>query len=413
MPRFLCLWLPDFAAWAAAYADPSLREQPVLAYRAGRIVAISSEARAAGAQVGWTLHRAQAQLPSAVFWPIHGPTINAVWAEVVAALLDFTLYIESQRPGLLRADVRPPCAVLPLLRQWQAQSGVADDRATAELAALTTTRGTLRSVHTGQSAAFLRHVPLTALQEAGVRDDTLERLRWFGWRSVGDLCYLKERQLAAEFDQGRLLFSYAQASDLRPISLYRQPPVSATTFAFDTPVREPREWEPVLALLIEQNLAALQGRGAETVTVIIETANAVQRAHRLLHSLTADKRSFQETARRLLLSLLQNHAPMRRLTLQLGELRVLPAVQGSLFGTKRPPVSVALRAVEERFPGQLQRIVMLDRHAYLPERAFRLDPISPDEELAQPKRDRLKRTPAKNRRAKAPQPKAPTLLLLP
>ena len=39
-------------------------------------------------------------------------------------------------------------------------------------------------------------------------------------------------------------------------------------------------------------------------------------------------------------------------------------------------MAAVVRALEERFPGALRRIVMLDRNAYLPERAYRFEPIS-------------------------------------
>lgn len=410
MPRYCCLWIPDFAAWAIQQSEPSLKGKPVVAYQGRQVIGVSTETRVAGVHPGWTLHRAQAQLqsqlPDAVYWPLHGPTIHAVWSATIAALLEFTPYLESQEPGLLLLDVRPPRSVLPLVREWQAQCGVADDRATAELAAFTTAPGTLRSVRSGQSAAFLRRVPLSTLACAGLCADTLERLHWFGWQSVGDLCHLTKRQLAAQFDQATLLYRYAQAEDRRPVGFHRQPPVINAAFTFETPVRELYEWQPVLQLLIEQSHAALLGtafqeQGAQTISIQVSTGNSTHRGHHLLPFLTRDRRPLYEGAERLLIGLLNRGEPMIKLTVQLGSLRSLPPVQTCLFGRERPSISVAVRALEERFPGALRRIVMLDKNAYLPEVGFRLDPVTLDScERNHPRRPLPRSERSKTRRRK-------------
>lgn len=400
MARFSFLWIPHFAAWAAVQADPALHRRPVVVHQGGRIIAVSRLAEQGGAQVGWTVHRAQSQLPEAVLWPLHGPTVAGVWSEVIAALLELTPCLESQRPGALVADLRPPQLVVPVLRQWQAQGdsggggigecgvgvcgvgqcGVADDRTTAEVAAFTAAPGTLRQIRPGHSLAFLRHVPLNTLSWAGLRADTLQRMGWFGWRYIGDLSGLTRRQLVTQFDQGALLYRYAQASDVRPVGFFRSPPTASAAFTFETPVREPYQWQAVLDLLVEQALSDLNGRGAQTLTLQIATPRGLQRRHRLLHDLTAEKRVFYEAAHWLLIDHLRE-APRGaesffQLRVTLAGLTALPAVQGSLFGRERPPVQVAVRAMQERFPGALRQIVMLDRCAYLPETAFRFDPIT-------------------------------------
>ena len=408
MPRFVCLWWPDFAAWAMQRSDPNLAERAVLIHQRGSIVAASLEARQAGVQTGWTLYRAQAQLqllvPDAAFLALHGPTVHSAWNDVLLDLLALTPCLESWQPGLLLADVRPSGLVVPLLRVWQGQNasvrgavrgGVADDRSTAELAAFTASPGTLRSVRSGQSAAFLKGVPLTSLtslstglpvaQSIGLREDTVQRLGWFGWHRVGDLSHLSKRQLKAQFDQGELLFRYAQADDKRPVSFYREPPVSSATFTFEQAVREPCEWESVLCLLIEQCLTKLQdgplghsGQGAQNITIVVDSISGVRRASRLLHSLTNDRRVFLELAQRMMREELVGVSFMQ-LSVQLRELQALPVEQGSLFGARRASPRVAIQAMQERFPGVLQRIVMLDKNAYLPETAFRFEPMTMDD----------------------------------
>jgi nucleotidyltransferase/DNA polymerase involved in DNA repair len=394
MPRFVCVFWPDFAAWAARRTDPALAGKVILIHQRGYIVAASPAAYDNGAQHGWTLHRAQAQLqprvPDVVFLPFHGPTVNSAWSDVLDALLDITPCIESPTPGFLLADIRPPQAIKPLLRIWAneeapVRAGVADDRAAAELAALTARPGTMRKVPPGQSVAFLQCVPmssLTALTQVfprtGIKDETVARLHLFGWHSVGDLAPISKRQLVSQFDQGELLFRYAQSSDFRTVPFYRQPPTASATFIFEQAIREPWEWEGVLTLLVSECLAALKGQAAQCLSMALDTGDAIQRASHLLHAATTVPRTFLETAHRLMIGRFRGVA-FYGVTLQLRDLQSVAPVQGSLFDDgrqARDKAQKAIRAMQRRFPGALQRVVMLDKKAYLPERAFRLEPIT-------------------------------------
>lgn len=375
MSRFFCLWIQDFPAWAAVREDMSLRDKPVLVYSSGHIIAVSPEARAAGAQVGWTINRAKAQLPEAAYLPHYAPTTQAAWESVLETLYSLTPRIEAVRPGLALADIRPVSRISPYLRKWNACGGLADDRTTAELAAYTAGPGKGVSVPRGGSRAFLRTVPISLLAETGIEANTLERLEWFGWDSVGKLTPLTRQQLAIQFQDGATLYRYAQAKDLHPLPAYKLPPVISASYAFEIAVRQPYEVEPVLALLIENAFSQLDQRDPHSLSIGIECRGRWRYHHRLLRDEVINQRTLREMATRGLAGLLGPRVEVSTLTVRLSGLAQRPGVQQSLFDPQRPTVERVMRALQARFPAALCRIKMLDSEAYLPEEGFRLEPV--------------------------------------
>lgn len=391
LSRFLCIRIPHFPAWAAQRADASLADKPVLVYDRGRVLAASPSALERGVEIGCTLHRAEAMWPDCLACPHHVPTTMVVWEDVLESLYGLTPCLESIYPGQLMAEVRPPSAVKPLLERWGAHGGVADDRIAAELAAVTAQAGKLRTVTAGKTIEFLHCLPITVLNEIGVHPDAIERLGWFGWTTIAHLRPLARRQMLAQFEQGALLYRYAQADDTRPVPPFREPPVIEVTYEFEDSAHEPWEIEPVLDWLERQAREQLDQRFACSVTVTLLTKAGTLRSSRLLREPTAQVYPLRQAAYGCLQELLSGQAgaagsriPSRlaviRATLRLSQLRSAPGIQAELFEPVRPPVQKALRALERRFPGTMRRIVTLDSDAYLPEEAFRLDPIEAEAE---------------------------------
>jgi nucleotidyltransferase/DNA polymerase involved in DNA repair len=380
MPRFFCLSLPDFPAWAAARNDTDLRGKPLVIYASGKVIAASPAAHAAGIQTGWSVSRAQARMPGLIALPQDHQTTHAAWQEVLAALYDLTPCIESIRPGLALADIRPESIVIPLLREWQAhggsaRGGLADDRTAAELAALTASPGSLRRIKPGRSAAYLQCVPVNVLQHVGIQSRTIERIGWFGWKSVGHLRALTRRQCVAQFADGETLYHYAQADDVRPVATYKLPPTIRMHYAFEQAVREPGEIELVLHHLIEQACQELNHRTAGSLAVGLETPQGWLYGRRLLRDGITTTQALETAAFLALEAVLRRAKAVSGVELQLGALTALQPVQEQLFEPSRPPIDKALHAVEHRHPGMMRRIVIVERNAYLPEWAHRLEPI--------------------------------------
>lgn len=64
-PRFGCLWIPQFPAWAALAASPELASCLIIVHQRGRVVALFPYALHCGACEGWTLRRAATLVPKA------------------------------------------------------------------------------------------------------------------------------------------------------------------------------------------------------------------------------------------------------------------------------------------------------------------------------------------------------------
>jgi len=393
MSRFFCLCLPDFAAWAAIQTKPSLQGKPLLVHSNARVVAASPEARAGGVQTGWSLGRAQSLVPDAVTLPVHGPTVRAAWNEVLTQLYELTPNVESLRQEMTRrnhgrsaAQVSshkiammqfvPKDALLSLTRKWGAQAGIADDRSTAELAALTAPPGKVRDVAADNSILFLQRVPVSTLGAVGVSGDTIERLGWFGWHSVGHLRPLTKRQLSAQFAESDVLHRYGQAVDVRPIPHYYLPAFITVRYQFEEAVREPHQIEPVLQLLLEQAWCQLEEQEVGSISVAADTVVGWQRSTRLLREPTAALRPLYAASQYALQGALSYDESINGLEVCLSNLAPPQPVQGHLFGAARPSVQEAIRAVEVRFTGALRRIVIINPDAYLPEESFRFEPVT-------------------------------------
>jgi nucleotidyltransferase/DNA polymerase involved in DNA repair len=382
MSRFCCIWIPDFAAWAAIRNNLALLHQPVVVYAGGRVIAASPQARADGVQTSWPIERVKALVPECVAVAHHNPVTLLAWDSVLSQLYGLTPCVEGLRPGLALANVHRPTVVKPLLQDWGAHGGVADDRTTAELAALTTAPGTLRTIKEYCSAAFLRRVPITTLRQVGVGSDTMERLEWFGWHTVAHLRPLTKKQLLSQFNEGELLYRYAQATDTGPVATYRLPPAVHVHFTFEEAVREPSQWEPVLDLLAQQACERLDGRLVQSMTTSVLTSDGTLHQQRLLRDPTSSVFSLRQSAGECVRYLLHSGIAVRGLQLRLGHLTTPRAVQGQLFRPSRPPVSTVMQTVEHRFPGALRKFRVTDGGAYLPEEFARLEPLALPEPLA-------------------------------
>lgn len=377
MSRFLYLYIADFPAWTKLRHDASLRGKPLVICSGGRIVAASTEAYATGIKLGWSLPRAQAIETELITAALDTSEVLIAWEEVLSRLYTMTPCIESVRPGLAFADIAIPGAVRAAVAEWRARAGIADDRTTAEIAALTTRPGVVRCIKPSRSISFLNTTDIGILEEIGVSSETIQHCRWFGWDKIAHLRAATLQQLTSRFSEGALLFRYAQAKETRRVAVYRPPQELTAHCSFDEALTEPSEWEPALRILIEEVCNQLDGRIAHALCIRVETKGRTQQSHRLLREGTGNARMLHVLARRLMSDLAGGS--IDRIEIGLASLTLHAPVQASLFRPVRPSLNTVMRALEARFPGRAKRVVMLDPNAYLPERTFHLEPLRLDE----------------------------------
>lgn len=385
MALFGCLWISDFPVWAALQANPSLSSPLLCVQRAGRLTAVSPAALEAGVWRGWTPARALALHPHLVVLPFDAAACAFAWQQVLGALYELTPRIEPRQQGqaIFEVPSRPAGRrdLVRLTKRWEARCGVAETRALAELAALAAQVGQVQRVRRGEDVAFLKRVPVDVLGEAGVSPATMERLHWFGLHSVGSLRMIPARQIKEQFPEGVMLARFTGTSsscaEVRPVAAWTPPVVVEAHFAFEAPAIQPCEWELALAEVLERGYRALNGRGASSLGVAIETPQGRRAASRLLREPVTTASALRAPAQRLLDGLLgQSRTELQRIEVRLGDLSDV-ARQQVLWATseqRRSELQGVLRRLEARHAGALQRLQARDIHAPLPEERFTLVP---------------------------------------
>jgi protein ImuB len=379
-PRYCAMFLAGFPAWAAARLQPELVGKPFAVVWRGEIVALSPQAHALGTEQNWTLARVRALHPQVQIRPQHPAQESVAWEQVLSQLLKFSPNVESIRPGLALIDLPHPEVLQPLLKYLNAQGGAAHERAGAELAAQCAERGTLLTIQQGEVESFLHRVPLSVLATLGVSAPTIERLGWFGWRSLGDLRHLTRQHLESQFAEGALIYRYVQAQDSRPIPLYQPAPRLTARLAFEEPADEPAEWDGALHCLLTDLVAALGQRKAYGITLRLETAKGPRQKRTFQRQPTNSLRTLNAATQRLMLSLLEDGAKVQTIRIGLSGLVVPEPVQSSLFTTGRESLNAelteTLRSIEARYPGMICRARLTLPDAYLPENRFGWESLS-------------------------------------
>ncbi len=244
---FGCLIIQQFPVWAACYENPLLAVEPLIIHRKGRVYSACSRVLETGVRLGWDLQRAQSLCPAAKAQNYNANLEAYAWEEILKQLYGLTPRLEPHAPGALFFE--PPversiawlstmAAFSKLVSQWNAQAGLAGDRATAELAARQAKPGEFRRIR--DTRGFLRSAPIRALAGLGLSEDAIERLDWFGFNTVYELQQLTRSQIDSQFanrtkpNDARLLWRFARAdavdADRQPIQTYQLPPVEANAF---------------------------------------------------------------------------------------------------------------------------------------------------------------------------------------
>jgi protein ImuB len=379
-PRYCAMFLAGFPAWAAARLQPDLAAKPFAVVWRGEIVALSPQAHELGVEQNWTVERMRALYPQVQIRPQHPAQESVAWEQVLSHLTRLSPNVESIRPGLALLDLPHFETLRPLLKYLSAQGGAAFDRAGAELAAHCAQRGALLPIKEGGVAGFLRRVPLAALAPLGVSAESIERLGWYGWRSLGDLRQLTRQHLESQFPEGALIYRYVQAQDTRPISLYQPAPRLTARLAFEEPASEPMEWDGALDCLLADLVRALGERKAYGITLRLETTQGRRQKRTFQRQATNSLRTLTAATQRLMLSLLEDGAKVQTIRIVLSGLVFPRPLQGTLFGAGREALNAelveTLRSIEARYPGMVRRAVMTLPEAYLPEDRFEWESLA-------------------------------------
>jgi len=204
----LVAWCPDWPV-VAALLDQGLAGEgsggarlPAAVFHANTVVACTEAARAFGVRRGMRRRDAQGRCPELVVHQASPDRDARAFEPVLAAIEEQHPGVAPLRPGLaaLRAPGRfhgGEAAGAALLAErlvelgvWDCRFGVADEVYTAEQAARRADRQDCVVVGAGESAAFLRELPVRVLADLPEGDAAVSLLARLGLHTLGDLAGL-------------------------------------------------------------------------------------------------------------------------------------------------------------------------------------------------------------------------------
>ena len=201
--RVMVVWCPDWPVVAALGEEGLPTHLPAAVFRANIVQACNAGARAAGVRRGMRRRDAQGRCPELVVCADAPDRDARAFEPVVAAVEELRPGVSPLRPGLLALPApgrfhggEPAGAALVAERLvvagvWDCRAGVADELFTAEQAARRAEPQDCHVVPPGQSAAFLRALPVSVLEDLPDGAEAVSLLKRLGLRSLGDLADLR------------------------------------------------------------------------------------------------------------------------------------------------------------------------------------------------------------------------------
>ena len=372
MASFGCLFLPQFAAWAVV-CRTRLRQEVVVHYR-NQVFSCTSGLLQRGLEIGETINRARALFPKAQFFPRERGIEEIYWEDLLHQLRDCTPQVRPLEDFQLvgrwvLVQGFDPGRLQRVICEYEAYAATAATPTCAMVAATGAEPGQLLQID--RMAQLYESIPVGCLRFFGFDRSMLEFFDLLGFRALADLQALTQRQLVAQFrDSGRRLFKLLHPGPTRPLANRDDQAVTCS---------EHLEWELADGLQLEEATARLlrsalskDPRCARRLKLRLQFRDGTKAACRLLKRPTRRFDLLMLILRGLVEDLLDRPASeITGLAVGLGSLVQPESVQEDLFrpGQNRP----FLHSLAKRFPGKVHRPSPVP--AFLPERAFSLDPI--------------------------------------
>lgn len=345
--------------YVAVRSDPGLARVPLVSVEEQRVTHANAPARRHGITPGMRLDGARMRVEGLEVVSHTEPDLQHAWEELLRELNQHTPWIESVARGraLARLDA---VEADELADHYGVRVGLAHDRETAELAAVSSHPGTVR--HVDDVKGFLARLPLRFLLRIGLSQANLTRLTWLGLTSAAHLASWTASQirsyLAAEAE---LLLPYLHGPRRTELRQFEPPPTVARSLTFSDPVVEPHRLLPALDRLSGELARELGGRATRRLTLTARLPSGTRRASRLSKRPLTQARHIRQQA---LFALEDSHVtgqPIERLTLELASPERLSEQEGLWPGRERR--QRALEATMERFPTAQRRLEWGDTNA--------------------------------------------------
>jgi protein ImuB len=286
--RVLVVWCPDWPV-AAALAEDGLPVTPgpgapAAVLTRSAVVACNQAARAEGVRRGMRRRDAQARCPELVLLPDNPDRDARAFEPVLAAVEALRPGVAPLRPGLLA--IRAPgrfyggeehaaAVIAERLVQtgvWDCRIGIADDLFSAEQAARLADVQGWRVVPAGESAAFLRELPVEVLDAGAAGEgDLVGLLQRLGLRRLGDLATLPARDVLTRFGAyGAKVHRLARGVDPVGPATRTPPPDLVREVSFEPPLSSVEAVCFSVRRTAEDFVAALGDRGLVCTAVRVE-----------------------------------------------------------------------------------------------------------------------------------------------
>lgn len=260
--RTMVLWCPDWSVTAGLLdrADATSltavsTTTPAACLHGNRVVVCNAAARAEGVRRGQRRRDAQARCPDVVLLEAN-PARDARWFEpVLTAVEEVRPGVAPLRPGLLampapgryfaRGGLGGEEAAAAVLAEhlvgagvWDCRFGAADDLYTAERAARSAASQACVVVPSGESASFLRALPVTVLADDGPEGAELaDLLRRLGLVLLGDFAALAAGEVSNRFGSyGAEVWRRVQGQEVVRLASRTPPPELACEISFEPPL---------------------------------------------------------------------------------------------------------------------------------------------------------------------------------
>ncbi|MBW3662170.1 MAG: DNA polymerase IV [Actinobacteria bacterium] len=267
--------------------DPSLRGRPVVVGGAGTrgvVAAASYEARRFGIHSAMPMVRARRLCPSLVVVPPDFRRYRDASDEVMRVFRSVTPLVEPLSLDEAFLDVTgavrlfgPPRAIADRIRAEVRASvdlpcsiGIAPNKFLAKLCSAKAKPDGVLHLHVDEVEAFLRPLPVSDLWGAGPK--TVERLRSYGFRSVGQLadCDLRTLQRVLGDATGSHLYRLAQGRDARAVVPDEAAKSVSAEETFDEDIDDPALLRTLILGLAERVGRRLRASGLAGRTVTLK-----------------------------------------------------------------------------------------------------------------------------------------------
>jgi hypothetical protein len=331
-----------------------------------------------GLSPGESLERARSLFPKAHFIEQDQPFEEAVWEAVVQQINTITPFLCPAAHGLAFFTPHSFTEACELAGSLIGRVGLGPTRSVACLAAIRSAPGSVLQVRQDVIGQFLSSTNIETILRLGFEEGLIERLRLFGLTSLAHVKRLSKKHLELQFGMAgiRLYDLLHPDAKSRHVPLYSPPASISESFDLDG---APIEWLPtkhVVEQLCRRAIGRLGKKRCRRVSLQFKPGNGdpVAVRQRILKQPTASLEQIITAASFLFEQLAGCTQSVDEVVLTLGGLKNPSAHQAPLF-FERPPVSDAVKNLEERFPGAVRRAVITNPDAPFPEDVIRLEPF--------------------------------------